>query len=52
MIDLLLALLAAAPAFFRERTDTALEVFALRQQLAVLKRKQQRPAVKQLDRLF
>ena len=38
MLDLLLALLAAGRVFFRSRTDTALEVFALRQQVAVLKR--------------
>jgi hypothetical protein len=39
MLDLLLALLAAGRVFFRSRTDTALEVLALRQQVAVLKRK-------------
>src|SRR5580765_4548976 len=38
--------------FFRTRSDTALEVLALRQQLAVLKRKRPRPKLKSLDRLF
>ena len=37
MLDLLLALLVAGRVFFRSRTDTALEVLALRQQVAVLK---------------
>ena len=36
-------LLAAARAFFSTRRDTALEVLALRQQVAVLKRKRPRP---------
>ena len=52
MPDLLLALLAAGRAFFRSRTDTALEVFALRQQVAVLKRKHPRPALKRMDRVL
>ena len=52
MLDLLLALLAAGRAFFRSRTDTALEVFALRQQVAVLKRKHPRPAVNRMDRVL
>jgi hypothetical protein len=37
--DLLLAFIAAVAVFFRGRTDTALEVLALRQQVAVLKKK-------------
>src|SRR5947207_1109016 len=40
------------PFFFRSRTDTALEVLALRQQVAVLKRKRPRPALNSLDRFF
>ena len=39
-------------AFFRSRSDTALEVLALRQQVAVLKRKRPRPKLNSLDRLF
>ena len=50
MLDLLLALLAAGRVFFRSRADTALEVLALRQQVAVLKRKHPRPAVNRFDR--
>jgi hypothetical protein len=38
--------------FFRSRSDTALEVLALRQQLAVLKRKRPRPTLNSLDRFF
>ena len=38
--------------FFHSRTDTALEILALRQQVAVLRRKRPRPAVHSLDRLF
>ena len=52
MIDLLLALGAAARFFLRNRADTALEILALRQQLAVLKRKRARPALNRLDRAF
>jgi putative transposase len=52
MFDLILALLAAARVFFRSRIDTSLEVLALRQQVAVLKRKRSRPTLNRLDRLF
>jgi putative transposase len=52
VFDLLIALLAAVCAFFRRRADTSLEILALRQQLAVLKRKRPRPAVNRLDRAF
>ena len=45
-------LLAAARAFFSTRRDTALEVLALRQQIAVLKRKRPRPSLNSFDRLF
>jgi len=51
--------LAIIPSFFvairvifRSRSDTALEVLALRQQVAVLKRKRPRPKLNSWDRLF
>ena len=52
MFQFILALLAAGTVFFRRRQDTALEILALRQQLAVLKRKRPRPRLSPLDRLF
>jgi putative transposase len=52
VIALLLSLIAAARGFFRSRTAIALEILALRQQLAVLKRKRPRPRLSPLDRLF
>ncbi len=52
MFDFTLALLAAVRVFFRTRSDAALEVLALRQQVAVLKRKRPRPRLNSLDRLF
>jgi hypothetical protein len=48
----ILSFIAGVTAFFRSRSDTALEVLALRQQLAVLKRKRPRPVLNSLDRLF
>jgi len=48
----MLALLGAMRVFFRSRGDTALEVLALRQQVAVLKRKRPRPRLNRLDRFF
>ena len=48
----MLALLAGLGAFFRSRADLALEILALRQQVAVLKRKRQRPPLNSSDRLF
>src|SRR6476659_10571494 len=45
-------MLAVARVFFQSRGDTALEILALRQQFAVLKRKRPRPALNSLDRLF
>src|SRR4029434_2102114 len=45
-------MLAVLRVFFRSRSDTALEVLALRQQVAVLKRKRPRPVLNSLDRLF
>jgi hypothetical protein len=52
VLDLILAFLAAIRVLFRGRVPTFLEVLALRQQLAVLKRKRPRPALNSLDRLF
>jgi hypothetical protein len=49
MVTLLLALVAYLPAFFVSRHNLALEAVALRQQLAVFKRKQARPEVRPLD---
>jgi transposase InsO family protein len=46
------AFLAAIRVFLRCRADLALEVLALRQQVAVFKRKQPRPALNCFDRLF
>jgi len=52
MVEFFLAFLAAIRVFFRSRGDTALEVLALRQQGAVLKRKRPRPRLNRLDRFF
>ena len=52
MLQAILAFLYALRVFFRSRSDTALEVLALRQQVAVLKRKRPRPILNRLDRLF
>ena len=52
MLPFILSLIAAARVFFRSRTDTAVEVLALRQQVAVLKRRRPRPPLRPLDRLF
>jgi hypothetical protein len=45
-------LLAYLCAFLRTRHDLGLEILALRQQVAVLKRKRPRPRLNQSDRLF
>jgi putative transposase len=45
-------LLAAIRVFFGSRADVALEVLALRQQVAVLKRKRPRPSLNCHDRFF
>jgi transposase InsO family protein len=50
--EIILSFLVAIRVFFRSRSDTALEVLALRQQLAVLKRKRPRPKLNSLDRFF
>ncbi len=52
MLEFTLSLLAAVRVFFRCRSDIALEVLALRQQLAVFKRKRPRPNLNSSDRLF
>src|SRR5882724_11168992 len=45
-------MIAVVRVFCRSRSDTAFEVLALRQQVAVLKRKRPRPVLNSLDRLF
>ena len=50
MLQFLLALLGAVRALFRTRTYAALQVLALRQQVAVLKRKRPRPHLNACDR--
>ena len=52
MLDLIFAFLAAIRVFFGSRLDASLEVLALRQQVAVLKRKRPRPALTPFDRFF
>ena len=52
MPEFILSILAVIRVFLRSRSDTALEVLALRQQVAVLKRKRPRPTLNCRDRLF
>jgi putative transposase len=52
VLPFILSLIAAARVFFQSRTDTAVGVLALRQQVAVLKRRRPRPPLRPLDRLF
>src|ERR1700674_2415941 len=52
MVQFFLAILLALRVFFRARRDTALEILALRQHVAVLKRKRSRPPLNSCDRLF
>jgi transposase InsO family protein len=52
VLSLVLAAFTAFRVYFRSRTDAALEVLALRQQVAVLKRRRPRPPLNPLDRLF
>ena len=51
-VESILSCLAALRVFIRSRGDTALEILALRQQLAGLKRKRRRPQLDRLDRIF
>ena len=50
--EFILSVIAVVRIFCQSRSDTALEVLALRQQVAVLKRKRPRPVLNSLDRLF
>jgi putative transposase len=52
MFGFLLSVLAAVRVFFRSRAEASLEVLALRQQVAVLKRKRPRPKLTGLDCFF
>jgi len=52
VLQFIVSIVAVIRVFFRNRTDTALEVLALQQQVAVLKRKRPRPALNSLDRFF
>ena len=50
--EFILSMLAVIRVFCQSRSDTALEVLALRQQVAVLKRKRPCPVLNSWDRLF
>jgi hypothetical protein len=52
MLRFILDLATAVRVFFMCRTDLALEILALRQQVTVLKRKRPRPKLSRMDRLF
>jgi putative transposase len=52
VLESILSFFTAIRVFFRSRSDTALEVLALRQQVAVLKRQRPRPLLSSMDRLF
>src|ERR1700736_4326029 len=52
MLEFLFSVLAALRVFGCTRSDAALEVLALRQQVAVLKRQRPRPTLTRLDRFF
>jgi hypothetical protein len=52
MPEFMLSMLAVIRVFCQNRSDTALEILTLRQQIAVLKRKRPRPVLNPLDRLF
>lgn len=52
LVESILSCLVALRAFLRSRSDTALEILALRQQVAVLKRQRPRPSLNTCDRLF
>jgi hypothetical protein len=50
--EFILSILAVIRVFVRSRSDTALEILALRQQVAVLKRERPRPTLNSRDHLF
>ena len=52
MHELIFSMLAVVRVFLKSRSDTALEILALRQQVAVLKRKRPRPVMNSWDRVF
>ena len=52
MVQFFIAVLGALRVFFCSRSDTALEILALRQQVAVLKRNRSRPPLHSGDRFF
>ena len=52
VIGFILSLFAVVGVYFRSRADTALEVLALCQELAVLKRRRRRPPLSRLDTQF
>ena len=52
VLAFIIAFLAAVRVLFRSRVDTSLEVLALGQQIAVLKRKRPRPRLTRFDRFF
>jgi hypothetical protein len=52
MVDLLCALLATARSSLKSQRELALDNLALRQQLAVRKRKTKRPKLHKADRTF
>jgi putative transposase len=52
MLEFLYSVLAALRVFVYSRSNTALEVLALRQQVAVLKLQRPRPTLTRLDRFF
>jgi len=52
MLEFLFSVLTDLRVFVCSRSDTALEVLALRQQVAVLKRHRPRPTLTRLDRFF
>jgi hypothetical protein len=52
VLEFIVSFIVGIRVFFRSRSDIALEVLALRQQVAVLKRKRPRPKLNRLDRFF
>jgi len=52
VLDFIPAVLGTLRVFFLSRLDISLEVLALRQQVAVLKRNRTRPSLNRLDRFF